>query len=226
MLRSRAFRESSKIVTVLSRKHGRVDLLARGARKPRSRFGAALEMGTEADFIYYERKGEDLWTVSAADIVHSHQSLRENTHKLETLGRILKVLYYVSQPGEVNVSLYNFSLSVLNALEQVKTGEVLYDLFLWRCVVLTGYPPHIGEGCIRCGRTDARNFSIGHGGFLCKDHSKGEELIRLDRQEYKTLRDLSQRPLGGVEEKLPSVLSRLIRSYARYHLHADERVIR
>jgi len=226
VLRTRAFRESSKIATILTRRTGRVDLLARGARKPGSRFGAALEIGTEDSFIYYERETKTLWTLSSADILCSHQGLRENPATLTVLARILKLLYYLSQPGEVNNRLYNLTLAVLNALETSKAPDALHNLFIWRATVLSGYPPRIDDGCIVCGKSEAINFSVSQGGFVCSEHSQGEKnVFRLNIQERDILVRLSDVPVGEIKGKLSSTLSRLIRQYARYHLHADERLI-
>ncbi|MCK4232522.1 DNA repair protein RecO [candidate division WOR-3 bacterium] len=226
VLRTRAFRESSKIATVLTRRTGRIDLLALGARKPGSRFGAALEIGTEDSFIYYERETKTLWTLSSADILRSHQCLRENLATLTVLARILKLLYYLSQPGEVNNRLYNLTLAVLNALETSKAPDALHDLFIWRATVLSGYPPRIDDGCIVCGKSEAINFSVSQGGFVCSEHSQGEKnVFRLNIQERDILVRLSDVPVGEIKGKLSLTLSRLIRQYARYHLHADERLI-
>jgi DNA repair protein RecO (recombination protein O) len=226
VLRTRAFRESSKIATVLTRRTGRVDLLARGARKPGSRFGAALEIGTEDSFIYYERETKTLWTLSSADIIRSHQGLRENPLTLDLLARIVKLLAHLSQPGQTNPGLYNLTLAVLNALETSKVPDALYDLFIWRATALSGYPPRIDEVCLVCGKLEAINFSVPQGGFVCSEHSQGEKnVFRLNIQERDILVRLSDASVGEIKGKLSSTLSRLIRQYASYHLHADERLI-
>lgn len=225
VLRTRPFRESSKIATVLTRPSGRVDLLARGARRPGSRFGAALEIGTEASFIYYERENQSLWTLSSADILRSHQILRENPETLALLARIVKLLAYLSQPGQTNSGLYNLTLAVLNALETSRNPDALYDLFIWRAAALSGYTPHIDEGCLVCGNKNAPCFSIPQGGFVCSAHSVDEDEIYLTADECRLLKQLSEEPPSEFNASIPPPASKLIRRYVRYHLHADERLI-
>lgn len=226
VLRTRAFRESSKIAIVFTRTSGRIDLLARGARRPGSRFGAALEMGTEASFIYYERENSTLWTLSSADILLSHQTLRETPATLSALARILKLLYHISQPGALNSGLYNFTLTLFNAMGERESLSALYDLFLWRASALSGYPAHIDEGCLVCGKPDAVNFCIAQGGFLCAAHSQAEEVIRFNPEERKILANLTKVPVSEFDGQVPPILSRLIRDYARYHLHAGANIIK
>lgn len=226
VLRTRPFRESSKIVAVLSRKSGRVDFLARGARKPGTRFGAALEMGTQAEFIYYERENVNLWMLSSADILASHQSVREDAESLPVLAKIVKLLMHVSHPGEANISLYNLTLAVLNALEVNAPAPFLYDLFLWRAVAAIGFPPRIDEGCIVCGGKDAARFSVPQGGYVCDRHaSQGADFVRLTVAERLVLNRLGTVSPSEWGAPVPAMVTRLVRLYARYHLHSDERVI-
>ena len=224
VLRSRHFSESSKIVTALTRSSGRVDLLARGARKPGSRFGAALEMGTEASFIFYERENKTLWTLSSADIINPNIELRETVEKLGLLARILKVIHHISHPGEVNPGIYNLTVALLNAMSR-NPDEGLYELFLWRVTSISGYPPHIAPGCVVCGKKTQTHFSIPQGGLVCESHSSSENSVRLEPGEIKILKDLSEVSPSEVDFKLTPILRELVRSFARYHLHTDQRVI-
>lgn len=224
VLRSRPFRESSKIATVLTRRSGRVDLLARGARKPGSRFGAALEIGTEGSFIYYERDERTLWTLSSADILCSHHPLRENPRTLLLLARIVKLVAHLSQPGETNPGLYNLTLAVLAAMEE--GGSSLYDLYLWRVAAASGYPPRIDEGCMVCGDKDALDFSVAQGGLLCTRHAEDKkDLVRLSVEERRLLNLLREISPRDCKFSIPYSVSKLIRRYARYHLHSNEELI-
>lgn len=225
VLRTRPFRESSKIASVLTRRNGRADFLARGARKPGSRFGAALEPGTIAELIYYERENANLWTLSSADIVTSHQAVRENPESLVILAKIIKLLLHVSHPGETNTSLYNLTLSALHALEENGFAPWFYDLYLWRAAAAMGYPARLDEGCMVCGLTEGLRFSVAQGGFLCPEHVSGyPDAIRLDAKKKALLGQLSDLSLSQWSGPIPPVVSKLIRYYVRYHLHTDEQV--
>lgn len=229
VLKSRPFSESSKIATLLVREGGRIDVLAHGARKPGSRFGAALEPGTEANFIYYEREERSLWTLSSADIVVSHQGLRENAKSLLMLGRMLRFLHHLSQPGEANIGLYNLTMTILNAMENGNISSTLFEFYLWRTARVSGYLPRITDGCIVCGKEAGRKFSIPEGGFLCSEHASNTEgLINLTPSETNILVRLSECSASELSEDsitLPSLVSRLIRRYVSYHLHVPDHLI-
>ena len=69
VLRRRDFGESSRIAVGYTRDAGKVQLLARGARMPKNKFGAALEPLSRAEFVFYWRESKDLFTLAATAII-------------------------------------------------------------------------------------------------------------------------------------------------------------
>ncbi len=59
---------SSKLVTLITEKYGLIKVIAKGARRPKSKFGASLEPVTLSDCIYYHRESRDLQTLSSSEI--------------------------------------------------------------------------------------------------------------------------------------------------------------
>ena len=68
VLRTHKMTESSLVVVVYTRAWGKVKLVAKGARRPKSRFGAAFQPITLGSFVYYRKEGRDLQTASEGDI--------------------------------------------------------------------------------------------------------------------------------------------------------------
>jgi hypothetical protein len=65
-----SLRETSVIVSLASRQHGKLRLVARGVRAPRSRAGASLEPGNEVDFVFTLQPGRDLGNLREAALIH------------------------------------------------------------------------------------------------------------------------------------------------------------
>ena len=82
VLKRRDFGETSRVVIVYTYRKGKVQLLAKGARRPKSKFGAALEPLTLGEYVFYYREAKDLYTLSEADIVRSYQRVREDAPRL------------------------------------------------------------------------------------------------------------------------------------------------
>ena len=69
VLRTIKLGDTSKIVSVLSHEHGRIRLVAKGARQLQSRWFAALEPGNEVELLVYAHPGRELWMLSDAQLL-------------------------------------------------------------------------------------------------------------------------------------------------------------
>src|SRR6478609_11736402 len=81
VLRSLRFGEADRVLHLYTAERGRVNAIAKGVRKTTSRFGARLEPLTHAALMLHEGRGE-LHTVTGADIVHAHDAVRGDPHRV------------------------------------------------------------------------------------------------------------------------------------------------
>src|SRR5215471_15632483 len=80
----RGLGESDRLVDFYARDFGKMRGVARSARRPRSRFGSALEPFTLGELIFFDTGRSELVRVDHFDIAHPFAQLREN---LDRLGR-------------------------------------------------------------------------------------------------------------------------------------------
>ena len=88
--------EADRLVTFYTREFGRLTGVAKGARRPRSRFGSAFELFTQGQLLFFETERSDLAKVDAFDIIHPFQAGGEDLERLilgswvvECLGRLV-----------------------------------------------------------------------------------------------------------------------------------------
>lgn len=84
VLRSMNLGDADKIVTLFTRDYGKVKVVAKAARRIKSRFGACLEPMTHLSLIYFGKEHQDLYRLNQCDIVHSFQKVREHPQKFYT----------------------------------------------------------------------------------------------------------------------------------------------
>jgi hypothetical protein len=75
ILRTYKLGEADRIVVFLTRDRGKKRGVAKGARRPRSRFAAALEPMTEARVAYFEKERRELVGLNYAEAVRSPMAL-------------------------------------------------------------------------------------------------------------------------------------------------------
>lgn len=131
VLRSRKHGETSKIVTLYSREYGKVDVIAKGARDLKSKFGGALEAFAESRIVFYKKEKAEtsLYLLSKAEPVRSNAKLLEGLEKIEAATSVAELLNRSMHDEDQNIKLYDLTSTVLTAMskssEDVSSGPLL-----------------------------------------------------------------------------------------------------
>jgi len=169
VLRVQKLGEADRIITLITRRHGKVRAAAKGVRRTNSRFGARLEPFCHVDAQFYTGRTLDVITqvetvdAFAPGIVDDYQRYTTACAVLETADRLS------AEEGEPALRLY---LLVTGALRAMSDGQrdpsLILDAFLLRAMAFAGWAPAITE-CARCGQPGPhRAFSIQAGGSVCQ----------------------------------------------------------
>jgi DNA repair protein RecO (recombination protein O) len=169
ILRSRKWGDTDRIVTFYARNLGKIRGVARGARRQKSRFGAALEPFTLCQLNLFEKAGDALFRISHVDSVKSFQALRENLDLMASAARMVNVVNAVTPDGDPDPLLFDTLEQGLASLEQSEDPAFTALLFQIRLLGLTGFRPQTDQ-CASCGKTKLvgePQFSPMAGGLVC-----------------------------------------------------------
>lgn len=118
VLRTYRLGETSKVVTLLSRAHGKLRAVARGARNPRSRYQSSLELLSEVRVSLYGRQGTELFRLGGCELLHSAFPLA--SRDLESglaLSYFADLIDAFAPEGAAEDAIYRLALAVLHAAE-------------------------------------------------------------------------------------------------------------
>jgi DNA repair protein RecO (recombination protein O) len=168
VLRVQKLGEADRIVTLLTRRHGRVRAVGKGVRRTTSRFGARLEPFSHVDVQLYEGRSLDIVTQAeslapfGSGIVGDYARYTAGTAILETAERL------TAEEGEPALRLYLLVVGALRALSgRERDPSLVLDAFLVRAMGVAGWEPAL-TGCARCGQPGPhRAFSVPAGGLVC-----------------------------------------------------------
>ncbi len=170
VLRAQKLGEADRIVTLLTRNHGRVRCVARGVRKTTSRIGARLEPFSHVDVQLYE--GRSLDSVSQVESIQSHGGAISGDYAAYTAGTVMLETAERLTPEEREPAMQQYVLLVsglrsLSAREHEPT--LILDSYLLRSLSVAGWSPSF-DACARCGTAGPhRAFSIQAGGMVCAE---------------------------------------------------------
>lgn len=116
ILRVIDYQESSKILTVLSEEHGKIALIAKGAKKPKNKLAGILEIGAVLDVVYYYKQSRGVQTLTEASVYYATDSFRKDFERAAVLYATLELLSQLVHEYEVNKPVFNFALNFIKWL--------------------------------------------------------------------------------------------------------------
>lgn len=130
IFRSVDFSESSKIVTVFSREHGKIALMVRGAKKPKNKFSGLIETGSLLDVVYYYKASRSVQILTEASYSEKMMNLRTDFEKMAVMTSAIELIKQLLHENEVNQPLFEFTKKMLLWLNETNIHPPLIFPYL------------------------------------------------------------------------------------------------
>lgn len=167
VLREANYKESDKILTLLTEQEGKLTVSARGCRKKGSPIAAACQMLVWGEFTLYEFQGR--WSVKETASERLFDGVRVDLEKLSLASFLTEVTEALAEEGQPDPALLSMTLNCLHALDKLSVPlEQVKTAFEWRVMALAGYEPQL-ERCGVCFREqpDEPHIHLGAGTVHC-----------------------------------------------------------
>lgn len=234
ILKARNYSEADKILTLFTKEYGKVEALARGVRKIKSKNRGAVQPFSRSQIMLY--KGRTVDTVTQCELIEGFPEIRSNLDCLAYAGYLTELTNLLQPEHEQNVELYYLLLAALHLMASAvftpplegvnasnESPEMVARWFEVRLLNLLGYQPVL-ESCVICSKKImpglALKFSADSGGVLCPDCYQFDLQAMAVRQGtvavWKQLAVIEPRHLGRLKvtqqdrELLAAVLTHFI----------------
>ena len=170
VLKTHKLGEADRIVTLLTREHGKVRAVAKGVRRTSSRFGARLEPFMQVDVQLHQ--GRNLDTVQQVETIGAYARAISEDYALYTAGAPMleaaeRLVTHEHEPATQQYWLLAGGLRALASREH--DASLVLDSYLLRALAVAGWAPSFTD-CARCGAQGPhRAFSVPAGGAVCID---------------------------------------------------------
>jgi DNA repair protein RecO (recombination protein O) len=183
VLRSFRFGEADRVLHVYAEDRGRIDAMAKGVRKTKSRFGAQLAPFSHVELLLHQGSGE-LHTVTGVSLVDAHRPAREDPYRLSVAlvgAEAMLRLFVEEERNERAFEALTRFLSAVDAIPAGTRGRAALDpvalAFQLKLLWLSGYVPHL-ESCVECGSTDRLiGYLARAGGAVCSPCAPDETVF-------------------------------------------------
>ncbi|MCH7837754.1 MAG: DNA repair protein RecO [Chloroflexi bacterium] len=229
VLRQRGLGDVDKIITLYTAEYGKLDAVAKGVRRVKSRLAGHVEPFSHCSYLL--ARGRNLDIITQAQTIETFLPLRDD------LGRLSHALYAVelvergTEERSENFALYRLLLDTLRRLAQRDDLDTILRFFEMAALGQLGYRPELGQ-CVVCGRPPEAEASVwapGLGGVVCSRCRPGGTLVRrlsggaldalrlLQGGDFEEVARLQQTP------ELADELERHLRDAIHYALERDVR---
>ena len=165
VLRVTDYNDRDALLTVLTQKHGKLTVKARGLRRKNSPLIAPCQLLAFGEFTLFEYKGQ--YTINEAHSIELFSGLRRDLTKLSLGTYFAQVAEVLSQEDLPNPELQSLVLNCLYALSRLDMPEMkVKAVFELRAACLAGFMPDL-FGCHICGSQNPDRFDLSEGMLEC-----------------------------------------------------------
>ena len=222
VLRAMDYRETSRIATLLTHRKGRMSVLAKGARRKRSRVGSCLQPLAHIHAVVHMVSGRELHTLTEAAHVRLFGNTGASLARLGAGFRVVELVYALTYDGQEDAEIFSLLVRTLQLLDHKETpAEHVFPYFQRRLAAALGFEPQFERADVA--RLDQR------GGMLALDTGDvlppapaAPALVASSRAALRAFAIYARADFDAIKrmrlDPLDSkAVARLIRRYFRYH---------
>lgn len=230
VLKSINWRDTSKIVTLFTREEGKISVIAKGARRLKSKYQGILESINLLEVVVHMSSTRKLQILGQATLEESFKDIRTDYEKTVRTFAILELTDTFFKEGSVDRVFFDFLKTLLAEMGKITEPNIILWYFLIKLGSYLGFRPEFDE-CAVCGRKDSvenSGFSMREGTIICQDcvSSAGASwaLSELVRKSLSDLQKLNHKRLSSalvtIDERF--AYTDFLLTYLRYH--SDEKL--
>lgn len=233
VLRSLRYGDTSRIATLLTSQYGKVHVIAKGARDPKSPFGGSLEPLTRTEIVFYLKKHRTLHLLKSAMVTAIYERILMRPAAYHLASAALEFTERILPDEDPLPVIYAALLRYLegtNMAPENPRAEFRFKAFQLHTVSLLGYAPQL-QICAHCGRSADRpaGFGVAEGGILCGTCDHRGETLPVSPEALRLLRRIVSGARTGAPQTPPEQASQKVRpgdgeasvmieSFLRYHV--------
>jgi DNA repair protein RecO (recombination protein O) len=220
--------ETSKILRLLTRELGLQSAIARGARRPRARTGARLDLFAAGTATLAVKAQRELHPLTDFELSDAHGALAADVARFAAASALAELALKCAPP-DVHPEVFDTAAAGLDALAAAPDSllDAVALTAVWALVAALGFAPAL-DRCVVCGAgvEGALAFSASQGGALCRQHRLGVRTAQLAPADAGVLEALlaGQLPDPAPDARHAAAHRRLLVGFIRQHM-AEERAM-
>ncbi|MBB6445991.1 DNA repair protein RecO [Bacillus benzoevorans] len=217
VLRTTDYGETNKIITLFTREWGKIGVMARGAKKPKSRLAAITQPFTYGYFLV--QKGSGLGSLQQGEMIASWRGIKEDIFLTAYASFIVELTDRCAEEKKTNPYFFELLYQTLNFINEGYDPDIMKNIYEMKMLPTLGMYPVLNQ-CVVCGATEGQfSFSVKEGGIIChRCLDKDPYHLKVSAAAVKLLRifyylDLTRLGNISVKPQTKAELKKVIDSY-------------
>lgn len=187
VLNVKSYGETSKIINVLTKDHGIIGIMAKGAKTLKSELRSVTDKLTYGKFNVYYKK-DKLSTLISVDVIDNLRNIKKDIDKISYVSFLLELTEQVIKQN-LDEDIYDILINGILKINEGFDPLVITNIVELKFLDKLGVMPII-DMCAQCGNTEnIVTLSSIRGGYICKNCHKNdvivnEKTIKLIRMFY------------------------------------------
>ncbi len=235
VLRNRDLKEADKIIVLYTQKYGKIQAVAKGLRKIKSKLASSLEMFNLNEVMLYMKENRNLATITGCVLKKSLYSLRQDIIKMSSASLVVELTDKLTKENQPSSRVFRLVEKVLNMIQDEDT-QISTSFFMVHLFASLGYKLHL-RSCVSCNSvrfvTSQNNnagfvyarFSSHEGGILCPHcYFRDYNAVSISKDCIILLNNLQVTHISklkylSIPEQTHKELRKILDFYLYSHLH-------
>jgi DNA repair protein RecO (recombination protein O) len=173
------YSSTSRVVHWLTRRHGKVSTLLKGALRPKSPFLGEYDLFSTSELLYFEKRTHTLHTAKECAMLHRRDAFRTDWRAMQAASYLTALIHRTTPDESPQPGLYTLYEELLDLAERHGRHP---EFLVWaelRFCMHHGHAPAL-DSCVQCGSCGGLRFCASQGGVVCGDCARARKLPVLD----------------------------------------------
>ncbi|MDR0879279.1 MAG: DNA repair protein RecO [Clostridioides sp.] len=224
VLRTVKYKENDVILTIFTRKLGKVSAIAKGARRVKSPLLSSSQLFSYSNFTLKQQG--NMYRVAQADTIKNFYNISYDFDAFSYASYVVRLVENSIFENQTNLRLFILLAQVLYLFTASKADKkYLTSVFELKFLDFTGFRPVV-DSCVACGANKYGRyvFNVEAGGIICSDCSENfEQNMKVDPTTVKLMQyilasDISTCAKANVSKYIADELDRVLMRYLQVHV--------
>lgn len=203
--------EADRLYNIYTLEQGKITVIARGVRKPKSKLAGKLENFYLIDFTVMKNRG--MGNIASSIVENNFPDLHNNFDVLEKVFESIKIFSRLIKEEEKDAEILNLLFEYLEAMdvlaknketkENLEKCSLIEQGFIFKFLDLLGYKIETSR-CIESGESLSKKnnyFNYSQGGMVCDRYARGmENTMAISNNSIKIIRIFFQNKLSSLSK--------------------------